>query len=447
MSDIEITESDASIFNPERLQKRIEAGEIFILRGMREISALVDIIARLAGRYFDTVTDEEIREIIHTETLPDDRRVAAIARALRRARNEYLGTTLFLPFIDALNLAGPVQVEAGIARIRTTPEVYERLKPRTDLIPAIETAPAAAPDLVPPVFALKNAPPHRDIHRPHYTTQMNLWFCLHDAAPGKSLTLFPEAYINPNRPDLSDPANPVSYGLGRPFSPDLRFGDALLFSSEHYHASPIHQEDKARYSWDIRLVAGCWDDNRHYRENFLPIDALRPFDATNTVEAMIEIANFAADHPNHAPGDAHTGFQSQRLCLAWLEQALSEGDTEAAESHADTLLRADPAEQIAYSAAERALSTRPDLAKAFLGTIARTSSSYFWTLKSGQLAMERRWLQLARDALTRCAELSRNTTVSTAHNPIDYMVHGSRHVAQIYPAQAAERAAELLAEL
>jgi len=377
---------------------------------------------------------------------PNERLIAAVARALGRARNEFLAASLFLPFFHNIGLRPPVLVEGGMVRLRLTNELYESVRARTDLIPQAETALRGPPGTLPSVFSLTDAPPHRDIHRPHYTTQVNLWFCLHDAPAQESLILFPESHRLVVDPHLSNRGDPESWGLGKPVRADLRFGDAVLFSSELYHSSPIHTEGRIRFSWDIRIVGGCFDDNSHYRQNFLPLDALRPIGEPRHTDGPNAVVEFAARHPHHRPNPSDGAFPvTQRLLLTWLQAELK-GNGDRSDEIANELLTSRPTSQVAFMAAELLAVPLPLSAKALLNDIEKHSKSYFWTSRAADLSLQHGWRELARRCLLRTVTLASETKVSTDHNPIDYFAIGAP-AAQLFPDRALRQARQRLSEL
>jgi len=127
------------------------------------------------------------------------------------------------------------------------------------------------------------APPHRDLNRPHYTIQNNIWFPFHSLNKSDSLVFFPEAYqknIFPNflndQLDYNKNSNLAmrasinytydQYNLGKHLQFELDQGDFLIFNSEQYHCSAKFTK-KIRISAEVRFAQNCFDDNSHYKKN------------------------------------------------------------------------------------------------------------------------------------------------------------------------------------
>tara|TARA_Y100001960_G_scaffold324764_1_gene405821 strand:+ start:915 stop:2135 length:1221 start_codon:yes stop_codon:yes gene_type:complete len=127
------------------------------------------------------------------------------------------------------------------------------------------------------------SPPHRDLNRPHYNRQFNMWWAFHDVSKEESLVFFPNVYksrvfpymsnrqldANAHAQKLSEVTDEYSYeqfGLGESHQVALKKGDFLFFNSEHYHCSP-KKVTRIRMSCEMRFVDKSFDNNDHYQKN------------------------------------------------------------------------------------------------------------------------------------------------------------------------------------
>lgn len=150
------------------------------------------------------------------------------------------------------------------------------------------------------------SPPHRDLNRPHYNRQFNIWWTFHDITKNESLVFFPESYKKQVFPfvkkktldansdaeefsKLTDKYHYDEYRLGKSYQTYLNKGDFLFFNSEHYHCSPKKVKN-VRVSCEMRFVDKSFDNNDHYKKDSFYF--LKNFSHVNGKMAITHIKNF-----------------------------------------------------------------------------------------------------------------------------------------------------------
>jgi hypothetical protein len=99
--------------------------------------------------------------------------------------------------------------------------------------------------------------------------------------------------------------NPEDWGYGPPLRVSLKFGDALLFSGDQFHSTPVPKGDSLRLSLEMRVVGHSFDDRGWYRlgflnlNNFLPKEKDEPTksSADRTIEVWEACGNEVEDNP------------------------------------------------------------------------------------------------------------------------------------------------------
>ena len=264
---------------------------------------------------------------------------------------------------------------------------------------------------------------HRDIQAPHFSTQMNFWFPLHDLESEGGLLLFPHmahqragSYL-----PVSD-SSPEQWGYGPPLQVALQRGDALLFHSEQYHASPVAAGLRPRISMEIRVSLACPDDNAIYRRLFWDLKNFA-FQEMPTAPRSAEMEAWrwnarrreSAANLYHKLFDKPLDARHASEALSTVEEirrAASLPATEALDI-LDTITALDVGSDLAFFCGKAYLALdRPEEAWVTFRRMAEKTNSYFWVLECARLAAEGNNRALAEDFVSRAELLASVATVT-----------------------------------
>jgi hypothetical protein len=253
---------------------------------------------------------------------------------------------------------------------------------------------------------------------------MNFWFPLHDLEADGSLLLFPDVArqrVGSYLPVSGSP--PEQWGYGRPLQVALQRGDALLFHSEQYHASPVAAGLRPRISMEIRVSLACPDDNAVYRRLF--------WDLKNFASQEMPIAP-RFDEIVAGKWDGRTGESAASLYHRLFDKPLDARRASETLSTVDEIRRAvslpapealdildsltaldDVGSDLAFFCAKTYfVFDRPEEAWVTLQRLAENTNSYFWVLECARLAAEAGNRALVEDFLSRAERLANGTTVT-----------------------------------
>ncbi|NQU65636.1 MAG: hypothetical protein HQ517_15320, partial [SAR324 cluster bacterium] len=282
-ADILEIHGESIMENPGHIFEGLRRGDIFVIRNLGEIHTLRESLLDLAAQKGPDAVSGSLQAFLSNGDLPDETSMAAFVQALNTSAACRFVPSLMADFVQQCGFPEPLMLESGVHRVVLPAAYREKLLNRRDLFAETDfkrKIPSGQPETFLPLWSS----PHRDLNRPHYTFMANLWFPLHDLDAEESLIFFPSVYhelVKTNyrsRPEVGvgGSLDPEEWGLGPPVRVALKFGDALLFHSEHVHCSPINPLGRRRISYDFRITASCLDDNSSYRDifwnmnNFLP---------------------------------------------------------------------------------------------------------------------------------------------------------------------------------
>ena len=402
----------------------LERGAIVYVRALDEIAVLVDEIVRLMGDRVSPEAAASVQAFLDGGPRPALPVLHELLLLLRDLRDSRTLSCLFSDLIAGLGLPSPVLIDTGHFRC---------------VLPGDGPALAADPRLaVDRSGRMLNGPepmiqgsigsgnPHRDLDTPHSTFQVNFWFTLHDVAADSSLLLFPEAY----RKDLAyqqkptDTQNPASWGYGEPICRALSRGDAVLFHSQHFHASPPRAPaNNSRLTVELRASSACHDDNGAlYRRLFwnahnfaglpgapeAPSRARRLYPATGRGDVLTAQELFASlfENPEAA----------RRAGNLWTQDTVFAGsrrlDDKAAAELAHRLIECPFAEDRQLALARYLLfHGQRALAELVLADVAQRTESYYFALETARIAGGQHLWNVAGAALLRAVPLAQASPV------------------------------------
>ena len=416
----------------------LRSGDVVILRGVPEILEIREQLLAAVGRQFSSADRDALEHLFGERFIPRAESLAAFVSVLKQAYVCRFVSAALVELVTDMGLPGPVSLEGGIHRLVFPVETTEALRQRENLFgPEDFSRPRSG--AMPETFLTAWSPPHRDIGRPHYTFQANLWFPLHDLAAEETLIIFPEVYRQPvpirYRPadwrSLYETSDLRQWDFGEPTRIPLRFGDAILFHGEQVHCSPIDLPHTVRLSYDFRIAARCDDSNVSYREtfwnqnNFLPAVTKRTESqgyraALGRADSLLRLAEPPVD--NEAPeliNGRQTELTAQHHSF-WLAKNLATLPLETVAETARLFERFPFAEDRCLALASALLERDLTLVAALLRTVLEQTRSFFWAARAGDIAHLAGLQPLSLGAYQRCAELAEAATVSFDDNPFDY---------------------------
>ncbi len=418
--DIAFTDIDS---RETPLADELADGRVVVLR---QVPALDEVrrqlIATAAGDEETSTTAAELEAFYDEARPPSIRAVHGLAQSVKAARDERFLSECLAPLVRTLGLPGPVLVDGGISRLVLPGEVVEETRRHADLFEATDYRRERA-DGPTETFMPGPSNIHRDFDRDHHLLMCNIWFPLHDTTCDESIQIYPTVYREPVHSRQNKVENRSELGPRAEIS--LRFGDCVVFHSENMHHSPNSSRGGRRHSYDFRIAAGCPDDNRHYRYNFVSLDDFR--DASSTLPVLA--GEPTIDGPVRSANEVRRHLE--RVDPAEIDWA-----------RVELLYKEFPFAAGRYlDLAERAADIAPDVASRALEAVVQHSDQYFFVLQAAE-AMSRRTTAatgLAR-ACDRVVELaSRGEPRRFA--PVEYDIPGQ----QLMPDAAIARARELAA--
>lgn len=423
----ELSRADLIRLGPE-VFRRLESGTIFLVRAVDEIFTLANHVERTLAQAVSPACAAEAREFMLAGQRLSEDSTASLVLLLRELRDSRYLSCLFSDLVAGFGLPAQALIDTGHFRCNLV-EHGAALKARAErgALPPDLFVNEQVSDPEPSVGTVNTGGnPHRDVDTPHYTFQFNFWFPLHDVADTNSLLMFPDAYTA-NIPYQEKPAElqrPDTWGYGRPLRRAMKFGDLLLFHSQHLHASPTEAPQLNRMIAELRVACDCHDDNASvYRRLFWN---LRNFEAGNGELAGKRAARLHP-HPRQLRPDAITAQElfaglfanpnhARRATNLWTPNSIFEGTRKlpAADLAAlATRLRKAPfAEDRQLTFARYLMSHgERDLAVTVLAdTLARTTS-YFFALEVARLAGDAKAYDLAASALMTAFQRAQSSPV------------------------------------
>lgn len=254
----------------------IASGDIIVVRNYPKLQSYLMVAEKKFGI-------EQSLEPINGDT----KRFDPIYWWMRSERDKGNLAALFVDFLKFYSLAGPLtQLELGRTRV-------------------------VHPEGISGELGTPPAPPHRDLARPHYNKQFNIWFPFHECSQDSSLVLFPHSFnrtenrfsgitknLDPNHDAaeirlLTKTFSYSDFKLGLPLKTHLKPGDFILFNSEHYHCSPMNSQ-RTRISCDLRFVDFSFDDNSHYARNaFYYLENFKSRKGLTRIEMYRQFENYS----------------------------------------------------------------------------------------------------------------------------------------------------------
>lgn len=454
----EITRADLVRLGPE-VFRRLENGVVFLVRGLDEVFALADHVERTLAATVSPECAAEVRAFFRESRSLSEDAAAHLLLVLRELRDSRYVSCLFSDLVAGFDLPPAALIDTGHFRcifLEHAAALNERAKRGELPQDLFSTEQVTEPE---PSVCRQNTGghPHRDLDAPHYTFQFNFWFPLHDVPATNSLLMFPDVY-GADIPYQQEPAclqRPETWGYGRPWRNAMKFGDVLLFHSQHFHASPTEAPHLNRLTIELRVASACQDDNANaYRRLFWN---LRNFEALGGEPASerAERLHPRGKRPPLVAQTAHELFASlfpnpnlaRRAANLWTPDTLFLGAHKLAAADLLDLtdrLRAAPFAEDRQLGLARylLLHGRAGLAKSVLAdTLARTTS-YFFALEIARLAGGAGFWQIAGAALKAAHQLAATSSVQIGHYRGDIPARPVP-TQQLLPAEARETALTL----
>lgn len=242
--------------------------KIVLVRELKEILLLREQVLLYIKNNYSANVLRDVNKFLHEALIPSNASMHAMVTTLKLFRNSRFMSCLFIDLISRFGLPDPIMIDPGHFRIVATTH-YKNFKrdPRFKTEDFIFHFPR---DDFEPIFSQDPTPIHRDMNFRHYSFQMNFWFPFHEVSTNSTLMFFPDSYHQPlpSYPKVFSKDSPDEWGYGQNRVPDVNFGDLLLFHSEQFHASPVSELQTRRVSVEMRVSAGCIDDNSVYRRHF-----------------------------------------------------------------------------------------------------------------------------------------------------------------------------------
>lgn len=410
----------------------LRTGTIVAYRNLPEIQRLGTLLGTEAAKFCGQTAAQNVADFFNVGELHDLEAFSAIYRAFRPLRDSRYLSCLFSDLIDGMDLPRPILIDSGYCRMIAPGLAGEAIR-HPDLFCTDEFGtqdPNEAEHMV--HGGGRGGSPHRDLDVRHYHFQMNLWFPLHDLDEKRTLLIFPNSYHRdvPQYGKISDLGKPSDWGFGKALQIPLKFGDVIAFHSQVLHASPTQAPDRNRFTIEIRVGAGCEDDNtRIYRRlfwglrNFLAddpkIDAVARAEQLVERSPRLEVDRVVAASTAHAvinllfrTADASLKAGYVRRPDAILDNAyfLDAADWSRILKRLDEL----PCDEDLLLLAARLLLRQGYQVEgtSLLRRICNRTTSYFWALEVGYFAVAHQELQLAETAFEKARRLAAESDVT-----------------------------------
>ncbi len=459
---VELSADELGRVNPSG-GEQLRSGRVLVVRGVGEILEFGRTIREVAADIAGAGGAREVSELMLTARAGSLKALSVFYNALRHLRDSRYLSCLFLGLISKLGLPEPLLVDSGFTRMMI-PGDYDAARRRPDWFDRSEFA---APDNNEAEHMLQgggwgNA--HRDIDVRHYHFQANFWFPLHDVDERQTLLIFPEAYRRDVRQygKPGDPDNPGGWGFGPALQVPLRFGDMLVFHSQHLHASPSQAREKNRFTVELRVAGGCVDDNgRIYRRLFWNLSNFMPARGRAATPPVLakQLAPLPPERPTLASalsGETahavvHRLFRRPQasLAAAYLhrpDEVLDEALPLDADGWRKVVARLSefPAGEDLWLLVARLLSRQGQTQQAaeVLAKVARETRSPFWALEAGRVAARAGLYGLAEEAFAAAGDYAGRSDVTLDRYSVDMPPPRFEGTLQLLPATAKEAAAK-----
>ena len=444
LSADELYEGAAGVL--DRLSQR---AEIILVRKLPEALHVRELLLNFVRDVYSNKTALKVKAtLFDRESPPDEQSISAFVAAARHLRDTGAMSALFSQLVQRLGLPLPVNIDCGYLRLVLPNDLLDLMETRQDLVQRDDWYNSPPHDETEPIFTRGSAFPHRDISRPHYAFQFNLWFPLTDLSADQSLLFFPDSYYDYKErieglmgdkskgfehdaaavsARISANPNPREWGFGEPISREMAFGDVYLFYCQQVHGSPVRTADTQRISVEIRVACRSLDDNTGYRRTFSNLNNFLPEKGGHDAPSAlgIERANAIADFVGH-----HRGNDEISACAQLHLNSLFPSPYAARRSKeiARSAEAFDPAPQVASGSLARVAAQcdrfpfaedrsvvlarlflrrgEDDKAATIVAEASQRSQSYFWQLRFAHLAIRAHRKDLARALLDRCRSLA-----------------------------------------
>jgi hypothetical protein len=435
----------------------LRTGAIVVYRALPEVHLLGETIKTEVYRRFGPDLTNRVIELMRDGNLRDDLQTySAFYRVFRELRDSRFLSALFADLIEGWDLPKPILIDTGYCRM-VAPRLWEQARARPDLFDPDQFLPPSN-EAEAMIHGASWGHAHRDVDVRHYHFQINLWFPLHDLDKHRTLLLFPESYLRdvPQYGELLGPEHPEEWGFGKPLQVPLQFGDVLAFHSQHIHASPSQAPDKDRFTVEIRIAAGCIDDNASaYRRLFW---ALPNFQSRTPLDDLKDRVRPLADElplqfDELALPNARTAHEVLRRLFPYSRDSLRAAYVRREQVSLDTA-------HSLHSAVWRQIITRlnelpcgddllllvarillrqghKEMAVSVLKRISESSNSYFWMLEVGRVAAFAGFYELAEHAFSQAGILAKQSDVRLNRYADGKMPPPhSKRILQLLPKQA-----------
>jgi len=387
---MKVLEFDGSNVENAGIACLLAAGHVVILRNLREIHRLREQLIRYVDAHAPNGA-EEVSLFYRDGTPPSLQTLVALSDAIKQIRTFRFVSIYLARLVSSMGFGTPVRLDGGIPRLVLPPNIVAQA--RASGLFTEEDFQRKSPEGLTEIFMPGPANIHRDYNRKHYLFQCNIWFPMHNLSEDETLRIWPEKY----RQQIVDmPASDSNLAeLGPAYKYNLRFGDAILFHSEHLHTSPNHTLlGYRRHTYDFRIASYCPDDTLHYRDRFLDI---RNFDRTSHTNELPELS---------ACLDGKGKWKCALPLIAVLENRSSLSEEECKE-YFDAFGHFPFCEDRYVLLAQKAIESQLDNAALPINRTLQESKLCFWLTKLAKKCQDTKHSRLA-EALFQKAELMSN---------------------------------------
>ena len=442
-SGCQIYDARSEVFN--RLSKR---AEIILIRQLPEALHVHELLLNFIRRRYSHGMAAKVRACLFEQNdRADEQVVSAFVAAARHLRDTGAMSALFGQLIRSFELPPPVNIDCGYFRFVAPDDLFRRMELRHDLVQRSDWDNPPPFDGTEPLFARGSAMPHRDISRPHYAFQINIWFPLIELSETESLLFFPDAYYDYKEriegllgnqskgfehdvrevgARIAANSNPSDWGFGKPISRKLDFGDIYIFYCQQVHGSPIRRADTLRLSVEVRAVGRSLDDNTGYRRIFSNLNNFLSADATDDADAAIKRAeaissgNLDGEVAACAQFYLNSLFPTPAFARQAKELSQSPDTFDLGPQVTGFILKDAPehcnrfpfAEDRSVLLARLFLRHADDATAAtIISDASEQTRSYFWQLQFAYLAIRAHHKDLARTILRRCRTLAEQSSI------------------------------------
>ena len=444
----------------DRLAKR---AEIILVRQLPEVLHVRELLLNFIRQRYSEETALRVKtSLFERKGGADEHTVSAFVAAARHIRDTGAMSALFSRLVQSFELPPPVNIDCGHFRlVLPRNDLFARMDSRRDLAQRDDWYYAPPNDGAEPIFDRGSAMPHRDISRPHYAFQINLWFPLIDLCEDESLIFFPDSYydykerierltgtrsqgftddVRQAGARIAANPNPREWGFGEPATRKLKFGDIYMFYCQQVHGSPVRRDDTLRLSMEVRVACRSLDDNTSYRRIFSNLNNFLPPDENDDTSAIAGIrrADAMAALGDNSAGLLHdpaaegagTDVCAQLYVNSLFPTPIVARKAKEVAQPADmfdlgpqvtgAFLKnvAEYSDQFPFADDRYFLLARlflrrgeDETAATIIGKASQRSQSYFWQLHFAYLAIRAHRKDVARTILARCRALAERTTV------------------------------------